>query len=130
MRWLVVGQLSLNHVEEPESQTNGGVAGKQDRESIFVTLETTTTFVFIFTIRHLPLHLLLNAMSDIVSRLVRAAASIPTDISDTDLDRHVAELLAREAKEKEGKWKELGLSAYLDSSGRGSERWVGSGIMA
>ncbi len=63
-------------------------------------------------------------MSSIVNSLVRAAASIPTDVSDAELDKYVADLLAREAKEKEVKWREYGLSAYLEggmaASGSGS----------
>lgn len=60
-------------------------------------------------------------MSDIVNQLVRAAASIPTDISDTDLDRHVAELLAKEAKDKEVRWREMGIGALVGrTSGEGS----------
>ena len=53
------------------------------------------------------------SLNYVVNNLVRAAAGIPSDISDLDLDRHVAELLAAEAKEKEKSWSELGLSALL-----------------
>lgn len=50
----------------------------------------------------------------IVDKLVRAAAAVPTDIPDDQLNRHVADLLAREAKEKEAKWREMGIGAYLN----------------
>lgn len=53
------------------------------------------------------------SLNSVVNNLVRAAAGIPSDISDKDLDRHVAELLAAEAKRKEIKWSELGLGALL-----------------
>ena len=53
------------------------------------------------------------SLNNVVNNLVRAAAGIPADVSDKDLDRHVAELLANEAKAKEKSWSELGLSAFL-----------------
>lgn len=53
------------------------------------------------------------SLNSVVNKLVRAAAGIPFDISDSDLDRHVAELLAAEAKVKEKSWSQLGLSAFL-----------------
>lgn len=53
------------------------------------------------------------SLNSVVNKLVRAAAGIPSDITDADLDRHVAELLAAEAKAKEKSWSELGLSALL-----------------
>lgn len=62
-----------------------------------------------------------SSSSSIVNTLIRAAAAIPQDISDADLDKHVADLLAREAKEKEVKWREFGLSAYLEGEGRGGD---------
>jgi hypothetical protein len=60
------------------------------------------------------------SLNSVVNKLVRAAASVPTDISDTDLDAHVASLLAAEAKANESKWAELGLGAYLRDSGSDS----------
>jgi NaMN:DMB phosphoribosyltransferase len=60
------------------------------------------------------------SLNTVVNNLVRAAAGIPPDISDADLDRHVARLLAEEAKVKEVKWNELGLGAFLGGSGRES----------
>ena len=56
------------------------------------------------------------SLNQIVNSLVRAAAAIPNEISDADLDRHVAKLLANEAKAKEKTWSELGLGAYLGRS--------------
>jgi hypothetical protein len=53
--------------------------------------------------------------ASIVNGLIRAAASIPKDISDAELDKHVAELLVKEAKAKESKWREFGIGVYLDS---------------
>ena len=61
------------------------------------------------------------SLNKVVSNLVRAAVGIPADISDADLDRHVAELLAAEAKVKEKSWSELGLSAFL---GDGRDSYV------
>lgn len=56
------------------------------------------------------------SLNSVVNNLVRAAAGIPADISDTDLDQHVAALLAKEAKEREMKWSEIGLGGLLGSS--------------
>ncbi|WVQ74224.1 hypothetical protein IAR50_003819 [Cryptococcus sp. DSM 104548] len=56
------------------------------------------------------------SLNSVVSRLVRAASGISADISDADLDAHVAQLLAQEAKAKETKWSELGLSGLLGNS--------------
>lgn len=60
-----------------------------------------------------PLSLVYMSLNSVVNNLVRAAAGIPADISDGDLDRHVAELLAREAKERDAKWSEIGLGGLL-----------------
>lgn len=49
----------------------------------------------------------------IVDKLVRAAAAVSADIPDDELNRHVADILAKEAKEKESKWREMGIGAYL-----------------
>lgn len=53
------------------------------------------------------------SLNSVVSSLVRAAAGIPLDISDSELDAHVAKLLAEEAKASELKWNELGLGGLL-----------------
>lgn len=60
------------------------------------------------------------SLNAVVNNLVRAAASIPADISDADLDAHVAKLLADEAKEKEARWSELGLGSLLGREGTSS----------
>jgi hypothetical protein len=60
------------------------------------------------------------SLNSVVNNLVRAAAGIPAGISDKDLDQHVAELLAKEAKEREMKWSEIGLGGLLGSSDRGT----------
>lgn len=59
----------------------------------------------------------------IVNELIRAAASIPKDITDAELDKHVADLLVKEAKEKESRFRELGIGVYLDSV---RQEWVAS----
>ncbi|RSH91913.1 hypothetical protein EHS25_009283 [Saitozyma podzolica] len=61
------------------------------------------------------------SLNSVVNNLVRAAAGISTEISDADLDQHVAKLLADEAKAREVKWSELGLGAFLGGD-RGSGR--------
>lgn len=55
----------------------------------------------------------MSSLNSVVNRLVRAAASVSTEISDADLDAHVARILAEEAKANDNKWSELGLGAYL-----------------
>ncbi|ORX40524.1 hypothetical protein BD324DRAFT_677982 [Kockovaella imperatae] len=60
------------------------------------------------------------SLNSVVNNLVRAAAGIPQDISDSDLDAHVAKLLAEEAKNKEKSWSELGLSGLLREGGKDS----------
>lgn len=61
------------------------------------------------------------SLNSVVNNLVRAAASVPSDISDADLDAHVAKLLAEEAKVKEAKWSELGLGSLLGSRARDTD---------
>ncbi|WWC94919.1 hypothetical protein V866_001771 [Kwoniella sp. B9012] len=56
------------------------------------------------------------SLNSVVNNLVRAAAGISSTISDTDLDAHVAKLLAEEAKARELKWSELGLTGLLGNS--------------
>ncbi|WWC91737.1 uncharacterized protein L201_006684 [Kwoniella dendrophila CBS 6074] len=56
------------------------------------------------------------SMNNVVNNLVRAAAGISSTISDKDLDAHVAKLLAEEAKARELKWSELGLTGLLGNS--------------
>jgi hypothetical protein len=60
------------------------------------------------------------SLNSVVNKLVRAAASVPENISDADLDAHVARVLAAEAKANDVKWQELGLGAYLGSGGSSS----------
>ena len=56
--------------------------------------------------------------SSVVDKLVRAAAAVPANIPDDELNRHVADILAKEAKEKESKWREMGIGAYLNETSR------------
>jgi hypothetical protein len=61
------------------------------------------------------------SLNSVVNNLVRAASSVPANISDAELDSYVAKLLAEEAKVKEAKWNELGLGSIFGvSSGRDS----------
>ncbi|GMK56566.1 hypothetical protein CspeluHIS016_0304060 [Cutaneotrichosporon spelunceum] len=55
----------------------------------------------------------MSSLNSVVNKLVRAAASVSAEISDADLDAHVARILAEEAKANDSKWSELGLGAYL-----------------
>ncbi|WVN86495.1 uncharacterized protein L203_101659 [Cryptococcus depauperatus CBS 7841] len=61
--------------------------------------------------------------NSIINNLVRATSGIAENVSDAELDVHVAKLLAEEAKAKESQWSELGLSGLLGNpmlSGRDS----------
>ena len=42
-------------------------------------------------------------------------ASLKPTVTDEDLDRHVAELILREAKKKAEKYKETGVHAYVSN---------------
>ena len=55
------------------------------------------------------------SLSSVVSNLVRASmgASVPSNVADDDLDRHVAELILKEAKQKLAKYNTDGIRAYL-----------------
>lgn len=59
-----------------------------------------------------------SSLSSIVSHLVRsslgAAAPSADVVGDDKLDRHVAELLLKEAKEKEKAWGTKGTRAYME----------------
>lgn len=59
-----------------------------------------------------------SSLSSIVSHLVRsslgAAAPSADDVGDDKLDRHVADLLLKEAKEKEKAWGTKGTRAYTE----------------
>lgn len=56
-----------------------------------------------------------SSLSSIVSNLVRAQAGASASaIPDDELDRHVADLLLKEASEKQKAWGTQGTRAYLD----------------
>ena len=57
----------------------------------------------------------MSTLSSVVSNLVRAqmGASVPSSVSDDDLDRHVAELILKEAKQKLERYGTDGIRAYL-----------------
>ena len=57
-----------------------------------------------------------SSLSSVVSSLVRAqmGSSVSDNVDDADLDRHVAELIMKEAKEKATKYNTKdGIRAYL-----------------
>jgi hypothetical protein len=56
-----------------------------------------------------------GSLSSVVSSLVRAqmGSSVGPTVSEADLDRHVAELILKEAKQKAQRYAELGISAYV-----------------
>lgn len=57
-----------------------------------------------------------RSLSSVVSNLVRAqmGASVPTVVPDDDLDQHVAQLILKEARQKEARYKGRdGIRAYL-----------------
>ena len=59
-----------------------------------------------------------TSLSSVVSNLVRAqmGASVSSTVTDEDLDRHVAELILKEAKKKAEQYGQQGVSAYLPQS--------------
>ncbi|KAH9016516.1 hypothetical protein EDB84DRAFT_1523983 [Lactarius hengduanensis] len=56
-----------------------------------------------------------GSLSSVVSSLVRAqmGVSVPTAVTDEDLDRHVADLILKEAKKKAEQYDKQGIRAYL-----------------
>ncbi|CAA7265864.1 unnamed protein product [Cyclocybe aegerita] len=59
-----------------------------------------------------------SSLSSVVSGLVRAqmGTSVSSTVTDDDLDRHVAELILREAKKKAEKYGQQGIRAYISSN--------------
>ncbi|KAG1779598.1 hypothetical protein EV702DRAFT_1043530 [Suillus placidus] len=59
-----------------------------------------------------------SSLSSVVSSLVRASmgTAVSSSITDDDLDRHVAELILREAKQKAESYGEVGIRAYLPTA--------------
>lgn len=57
----------------------------------------------------------MSSLSSVVSNLVRAqlGSSVSNTVTDDDLDRHVAELILKEAKKKAEKYSQHGIRAYL-----------------
>ncbi|KZT73362.1 hypothetical protein DAEQUDRAFT_748928 [Daedalea quercina L-15889] len=60
----------------------------------------------------------MSSLSSVVSNLVRAqmGTSLAPTVTDEDLDRHVAELILKEAKQKAEKYGQDGIKAYLRSN--------------
>ncbi|KAG6335463.1 hypothetical protein ID866_3637 [Astraeus odoratus] len=56
-----------------------------------------------------------TSLSSVVSNLVRASmgTSVPENVPDEDLDKHVAELILKEAKQKAESYAKMGVEAYL-----------------
>ena len=56
-----------------------------------------------------------SSLSSVVSNLVRASmgSSVAESVADEDLDRHVAELILKEAKQKAERYGTEGYKAYL-----------------
>lgn len=60
-----------------------------------------------------------STLSSVVSNLVRASmgTAVPSTVTDEDLDRHVAELILKEAKQKAERYGQDGIRAYLPDPG-------------
>ncbi|KAG8715940.1 hypothetical protein FRC11_012559 [Ceratobasidium sp. 423] len=60
-----------------------------------------------------------SSLNNVVNSLVRASmgASVSSTVTDEDLDRHVAELILKEAKTKAEKYAKEGIRAYLPQTG-------------
>jgi len=61
-----------------------------------------------------------NSLSSVVSNLVRAqmGTSLAPTVTDEDLDRHVAELILKEAKKKAERYNQHGVHAYVTNNMR------------
>jgi hypothetical protein len=60
-----------------------------------------------------------SSLNNVVSSLVRASmgASVTSTVTDEELDRHVANLILKEAKAKADKYETDGIRAYLPHTG-------------
>ncbi|KAG1473244.1 hypothetical protein G6F56_001065 [Rhizopus delemar] len=59
----------------------------------------------------------MSKSNNVVSDLMRAAAgSGARNVADQDIDQYVADLILREAKEKQKKYNEIGIRAYVPST--------------
>lgn len=60
---------------------------------------------------------MMTSLSSVVSNLVRASmgTSVPYDVPDEDLDKHIAEVILKEAKQKAENYPKMGIQAYLPS---------------
>lgn len=60
-----------------------------------------------------------SSLSSVVSTLVRASmgTAVSSTVTDEDLDRHVADLILKEAKQKAERYGQDGIRAYLQDSG-------------
>ena len=68
--------------------------------------------------QHLKQRMASGSLSSVVSSLVRASmgASVAPTVTDEDLDRHVADLILKEAKQKAEKYNQAGIRAFLRSN--------------
>jgi hypothetical protein len=59
----------------------------------------------------------MSSLSSVVSNLVRASmgTSVTSQVTDEELDKHVAELILKEAKKKAERFGQDGIRAYLRS---------------
>ena len=59
-----------------------------------------------------------SSLSSVVSDLVRAqmGSSVSNTVTDDDLDKHVAELILREAKKKAERYGQQGIRAYISNN--------------
>lgn len=59
-----------------------------------------------------------SSLTSVVSNLVRASmgSSVSNTVTDEDLDRHVAELILKEAKQKAERYLQDGVQAYLPTA--------------
>lgn len=61
-----------------------------------------------------------SSLSSVVSNLVRASmgSAVSNMVTDEDLDRHVAELILKEAKTKAERYGTQGIRAFLPGGGQ------------
>ena len=88
-----------------------GRAGAASGENADETFLSSTTSCCSFVMAD-------TSLSSVVSDLVRAqmGTSVSSSVTDEDLDRHVAELILKEAKKKAEQYGQHGISAYLPQS--------------
>ncbi|KAH0591335.1 hypothetical protein H2248_001414 [Termitomyces sp. 'cryptogamus'] len=114
MEWLVQRNNSL-----PQTRSNIVLAIALTTHPAHTTTHPSRARSSLPPCLHHDPHPMTSSLSTVVSSLVRATmgTSVPSTVADDDLDRHVAELILREAKKKAERYGTQGIRAFLPAGG-------------